>query len=65
MGAFALGKPDTLIEFFNVFPLDSSFDFGKIGLGVKQAIKYNAALLLGTSEAAANRTFRMQVEYEF
>lgn len=39
--------------------------FGKIGLGVKQAIKYNAALLLGTSAAAANRTFRMQVEYEF
>ncbi|MCE9633797.1 MAG: hypothetical protein K8Q92_06390 [Methylophilales bacterium] len=39
--------------------------FGKFDLGVKQAIKYNAALLFGTSEAAANRTFRMQVEYEF
>ncbi len=39
--------------------------FGKIGLGTKQAIKYNAALLFGTSEAAANHTFRMQVEYEF
>jgi len=39
--------------------------FGKINLGVKQAIKYNAAILLGASEAAANSTFRMQVEYEF
>jgi hypothetical protein len=39
--------------------------FGKIDLGVKQAIKYNAALLFGTSEAAANKTFRLQVEYEF
>jgi hypothetical protein len=39
--------------------------FGKIDLGVKQAIKYNAALLFGTSEAAANKIFRLQVEYEF
>lgn len=39
--------------------------FGKIGLGTKQAIKYNAALLFGTSEAAADHTFRMQIEYEF
>jgi hypothetical protein len=39
--------------------------FGKIGLGDKQKIKYNAALLFGASEVAANHTFRMQVEYEF
>ncbi|MFM9913315.1 MAG: hypothetical protein ACKVN9_07275 [Methylophilaceae bacterium] len=39
--------------------------FGKFDLGVKQAIKYNAALLFGVSETAANHTFRMQVEYEF
>jgi hypothetical protein len=39
--------------------------FGKIGLGGKQKIKYNAALLFGTSDAAANHTFRMQAEYEF
>jgi hypothetical protein len=39
--------------------------FGKIGLGTKQAIKYNAALLFGASEAAPDHTFRMQVEYEF
>lgn len=39
--------------------------FGKIGLGTKQAIKYNVALLFGTSEAAADHTFRMQIEYEF
>ena len=39
--------------------------FGKFNIGQKQAIKYNAALLLGLSDAAPNSTFRMQVEYEF
>ena len=39
--------------------------FGKIPVVGKQAIRYNAALLFGTSEAAADHTFRMQVEYEF
>lgn len=39
--------------------------FGKIALGNRQAIKYNAAWLLGASNAASNHTFRMQVEYEF
>lgn len=39
--------------------------FGKIGLGNKQAIKYNAALLYGLSNAAPDHTFRMQAEYEF
>jgi hypothetical protein len=39
--------------------------FGKLEVGQKQAIKYNAALLFGTSNAAPNNTFRMQVEYEF
>jgi hypothetical protein len=39
--------------------------FGKIGLGNRQAIKYNAAMLFGTSQGAPDKTFRMQVEYEF
>lgn len=39
--------------------------FGKVKLGQRQALKYNTALLFGTSEAAPNHTFRMQVEYEF
>lgn len=39
--------------------------FGKFRLGGRHAIKYNAALLFGTSDAAPNHTFRMQVEYEF
>lgn len=39
--------------------------FGKVALGQKQAIKYNAAVLFGTSDAAPDHTFRMQVEYEF
>jgi len=39
--------------------------FGKIALGNRQAIKYNAAWLHGASNAAPNHTFRMQVEHEF
>jgi hypothetical protein len=39
--------------------------FGKLPLGGRQAIKYNAAWLLGASKAAPDHTFRMQVEYEF
>ena len=39
--------------------------FGKFSPGNRQAIKYNAAWLLGTSNAAPGRTFRMQIEYEF
>ncbi len=39
--------------------------FGKFALGNRQAIKYNAAWLLGASNAAPSHTFRMQVEYEF
>ena len=39
--------------------------FGKIGVGVHQAIRYNAALLFGTTAAAPKQTFRLQVEYEF
>ena len=39
--------------------------FGKFALGNRQAIKYNAAWLLGASNAAPTHTFRMQVEYEF
>lgn len=39
--------------------------FGKISLGEHQAIKYNAAWLLGSSTAAPDHTLRMQIEYEF
>ncbi len=39
--------------------------FGKLPLGGRQAIKYNAAWLLATSSAAPDHTFRVQVEYEF
>lgn len=39
--------------------------FGKIGLGNKQALKYNAAWLFGTTSASLNNNFRMQLEYEF
>lgn len=39
--------------------------FGKFALGNRQAIRYNAAWLLGASTAAPDHTFRMQVEYEF
>ena len=39
--------------------------FGKLPLDDHQAIKYNAAWLVGTSKAAPDSTLRLQVEYEF
>lgn len=39
--------------------------FGKVGLGGRQALAYNAAWLLGASRAAPDHTLRLQVEYEF
>lgn len=39
--------------------------FGKLPMGNRQAIKYNAAWLIGSGTGAADRTFRMQIEYEF
>jgi hypothetical protein len=39
--------------------------FGKLDIGTHQAIRYNTAMLFGTSNGAANSTLRMQVEYEF
>ena len=39
--------------------------FGKVKLAPKQAVKYNAALLFGSSQATPNHTLRLQVEYEF
>lgn len=39
--------------------------FGKLPLGGRRAIKYNAAWLIGTSKAAPDNTVRLQVEYEF
>jgi hypothetical protein len=39
--------------------------FGKLPLGGRQAIKYNAAWLFGNSKASPYNTLRLQVEYEF
>jgi hypothetical protein len=39
--------------------------FGKFALGGRQAIRYNAAWLFGTSNNAPNQNLRAQVEYEF
>jgi hypothetical protein len=39
--------------------------FGKVGLGGRQAVKYDAALLFKVSSAAPGRTLRAQIEYEF
>jgi hypothetical protein len=39
--------------------------FGKFALGNRQAIRYNAAWLFGTGNAAPDNSFRLQVEYEF
>jgi hypothetical protein len=39
--------------------------FGKIGLGGRQAVRYNVGWLIGASDAAAHNTLRTQIEYEF
>jgi len=39
--------------------------FGKLALGGRQALRYNAAWLVGATSGAPDNTFRMQVEYEF
>lgn len=39
--------------------------FGKIPVGNHAAIKYNAAWLVGMTDATPDNTFRMQMEYEF
>lgn len=39
--------------------------FGKLAAGEHRAVRYNAALLAGTTAGAPKRTFRMQAEYEF
>lgn len=39
--------------------------FGKIKTGTAQAIRYNAAFLVGMTDAAPRRAVRFQAEYEF
>jgi len=39
--------------------------FGKVPLANRDAIKYNAAWLIGITDSTPDNTFRMQVEYEF
>lgn len=39
--------------------------FGKLKAGEHEAIRYNAAWLVGATRGAADSTFRVQVEYEF
>lgn len=39
--------------------------FGRIGLGARQAIRYNAGLLFGLNDGAPRNTLRLQAEYEF
>jgi hypothetical protein len=39
--------------------------FGKVGVGDHKALRYNAALLFGTTGGAPKETFRLQAEYEF
>jgi hypothetical protein len=39
--------------------------FGKLPLGGREALRYNAAWLIGTTDGAPKNTFRMQLEYEF
>ena len=39
--------------------------FGKVKLGGREQVKYNAAYLFGLTDGTPKNTFRVQVEYEF
>ena len=39
--------------------------FGKLKVGEREVVKYNAAWLFGASKAAPDHTLRVQLEYEF
>jgi hypothetical protein len=39
--------------------------FGKVALGGRQVLKYNAAVLFGLTDTSPTDTLRVQVEYEF
>ncbi len=39
--------------------------FGKVRLGIKKAVTWNTAILVGTTNATPNYTLRLQAEYEF
>ena len=39
--------------------------FGRVKVGDRQAIKYNAGLLFGLTHGSPRNTFRLQAEYEF
>jgi hypothetical protein len=39
--------------------------FGKVKLGGREMIQYNAAVLFGATKASPDNAFRVQVEYEF
>jgi len=39
--------------------------FGKLKVGEQQALRYDAALLFGATNASADRTLRFRVEYEY
>ncbi len=39
--------------------------FGRIRVGERQVVKYNAGLLFGLNDGAPRNTFRLQAEYEF
>lgn len=67
-GAQALGSLEQWDHWNSSSPQEHKFGpaiFGKIKTGTKQAIKWNAALLHGTTNATAQTTLRFQAEYEF
>lgn len=75
---FTTGSTDFGVQAFGEMGPVSHFDpgrdqthrvgpaiFGKYGLGGRNVISYNAAVLFGVTPGAADRTIRAQVEYEF
>ena len=75
---FATGNTDFGVQAFGEMGAVNHFDsgrdqthrmgpaiFGKIPLGGRNIIQYNAAVLFGLTSGAPDRTIRAQVEYEF
>lgn len=65
MGFGELGKWDNWAPHREQSHLMGPAVFGKIHTGERQAVKYNAAYLVGVTDGAADHAVRLQLEYEF
>lgn len=65
MGFGDLGKWDNWEPHHEQSHLLGPAVFGKLPVGERKAVKYNAAYLTGVTDGAADHVLRLQLEYEF